>query len=91
VDFEPTHVQARTPQPAWFKPVSERQSAKGVPAHIKRRAQLALTTNVQSLRLALFIARKRVDDAETIDWPALAASWQIDVDLISARLEGLTA
>jgi hypothetical protein len=56
---------------------------------LHRRAVLARSTNVQSLKMALTIAKKRVDDAKTIGFVALAQSWQADVDLVQARLSAV--
>ena len=53
--------------------------------------EIARVNNLTSLRIKLCAAEKRVRDAESIGWTALAQSWRRDVDAIKARLDELGA
>lgn len=53
--------------------------------------EIARTTNLTSLRIKLRAADRRVRDAETIGWTALAESWRIKLEAVKARLDELGA
>jgi hypothetical protein len=45
-----------------------------------------LPTTARGLRCCYGIARRRVDDARTIGWPALEASWRVTLTTILEQM-----
>jgi agmatine/peptidylarginine deiminase len=60
------------------------------PSDFVARKRINSATAAKDLRALLFRAETRVAEAKLIGWPALAESWQRDVDAIRARMAELT-
>lgn len=56
------------------------------PSDFVIRERIAAVTDPRLLRHLLTRAQGHVAEAKFIGWPALAQSWQIDVDAIKARM-----
>lgn len=53
---------------------------------LSTRRLLVLPENQQGMRQRYAVIVKRIDDATTIGWPALAHSWRCDLDALIAHM-----